>query len=160
MPCTSIALSNGDPQNVHGPNPSLTHITFPQLKQFGAAASKGWRAPIQLHFRFSLSICKELFVEISRLRIAASSSLITEEAPCMDVPPVILTFVLDGAGEEVREAFLEEELLLDLKSEIRAPAAEGGGLGIGAWMASGLGLRVKALLAVDDEAVAFGRFAM
>lgn len=78
----------------------------------------------------------------------------------MDVPPVMFTFVFEGAGEEVREAFLEEELLLDLKSEIRAPAAEGGGLGIGAWMASGLGLRANALLAVDEEAAGAGLLAM
>lgn len=109
---------------------------------------------MQLHFRFSLSIASELFVETSKVRIAASNSLRTTEPPCIDVPPVILTFVF-GAGE----AFREEALLLVLKSEIKLPAAEGGGLGIGAWMASGLGWRVNALLGVDveDEAVAPGR---
>lgn len=89
---------------------------------------------MQLHFRFSVSSIRELLVEISRLRIAASSSLSAEDAPCMDVPPVMFTFVFEGAGEEVREAFreVEVELLLDLKSDIKVPAAEGGGLGMGA----------------------------
>lgn len=76
----------------------------------------------------------------------------------MEVPPVMFTFVFWGAGEEVREEALL--LLLDLKSDIRVPAAEGGGLGIGAWMAAGLGWRVKALLDVDVDAVAAGRLAM
>ena len=66
----------------------------------------------------------------------------------------MFTFVFEGAGEEVREAFREVELLLDLKSEIKVPAAEGGGLGMGAWMASGLGWRVNAL---DVEAETAGR---
>ena len=73
---------------------------------------------------------------ISRLRIAASSSVRTVEAPCIDVPPVILTFVVfdgPGTGEAVPEALREEELLFDLKSEIRVPAAEGGARGVGAW---------------------------
>lgn len=63
----------------------------------------------------------------------------------MDVPPVMFTFVLEleGAGEEVREVGLDFEAL---KSEIRAPAAEGGGLGMGAWIAAGLVWRVKVLL--------------
>lgn len=63
---------------------------------------------------------------ISRLRIAASSSESTADAPCIDVPPVMLTFVfeLEGAGEDVREL----GVLFDvLKSEIRGPEAEGGG---------------------------------
>lgn len=68
---------------------------------------------------------------ISRLLIASSSSFSTEEAPCMDVPPVMFTFFIVvgalGAGDEVREPFLEFGLLLeDLNSEIRVPAAEGG----------------------------------
>jgi len=84
-------------------------------------------------------------VLISRLRIAASSSESTAEAPCIDVPPVMLTFVfeLEGAGEEVCEVGVDFEVL---KSEVRGPAAEGGGRGMGAWMAAGLGWRVKALL--------------
>lgn len=82
---------------------------------------------------------------ISRLRIAASSSERTVDCPCIDVPPVIFTFVfeLEGAGEEVREDGVNFE---DLKSEIRGPAADDGGLGTGAWMAAGLGWRAKALL--------------
>jgi hypothetical protein len=148
MPCTSTALSKGDPQNVHGPSPSFTHITFPQFRQFGAAVSRGCRAAPQLHFRFSLS-SKVLFVLISRLRMAASSSFNAVDCPCMDVPPVMFTFVFEGAGEDVREMLRDEELLLVLRSEIRVPAAEGGGLGIGAGMASGLGWSAKALFGVD-----------
>ena len=86
---------------------------------------------------------------ISSVRIAASSSVKTADAPCIEVPPVIFTFVLlfeFGAGDEVRDALREEGLLFALKSEISKPAAEGGGLGVGAWMASGFGLSVKALL--------------
>jgi len=68
------------------------------------------------------------FVLISRLRIAASSSESTAEAPCIDVPPVMLTFVfeLEGAGEEVREVGIDFAVL---KSEIRGPAAEAVGVG-------------------------------
>ena len=68
---------------------------------------------------------------ISKLRIAASNSLSTAEAPCIDVPPLILILVF-GAGEEVREASREAGLLLNLKSEINEPAAEGGARGRGA----------------------------
>ena len=85
---------------------------------------------------------------ISRLRIAESSSESTVDAPCIDVPPVMFTFVfeLEGAGEEVREGFREEEFDLEgLRSEIKGPAAEGGGLGTGAWMATGLDSRENAL---------------
>jgi hypothetical protein len=56
----------------------------------------------------------------------------------------MLTFVL-GIGEAVRELFREEGLLFVLKSEIREPAAEGGGRGMGAWMISGLGVRAEEL---------------
>ena len=85
---------------------------------------------------------------ISSVRIAASSSVKTADAPCIDVPPVILTFVLllFGTGEDVRDVLREDGLLFDLKSEINEPAAEGGGFGAGAWTASSLGLSVKALL--------------
>lgn len=51
-------------------------------------------------------------------------------------------FVFDGAGEDVRDT----GVLFDLKSEMRVPAAEGGARLVGAWMASGVGCRVKALL--------------
>lgn len=46
-----------------------------------------------------------LFVDISRERIAASSSVRTLDCPCMDVPPVMLTFVGFGAGDAFREGF-------------------------------------------------------
>jgi hypothetical protein len=55
----------------------------------------------------------------------------------------IFVFELEGAGEDVREEGFDFEVL---KSEIRGPAADGGGLGVGAWMAAGLGWRAKALL--------------
>jgi hypothetical protein len=103
-----------------------------------------------------------LFVLISRLRIASSSSLSTAEAPCIGVPPVMLIFFVTvgalGAGEEVREAFREAGLLLeDLKSDIRAPAAEGGARGVGACTAAGLESSLKALDgAADEEAVGVG----
>jgi hypothetical protein len=63
----------------------------------------------------------------------------------------MLTFVLFGAGEDVRDVLWEEGLLFDLKSEISEPAAEGGGLGVGATMPEGWGSSVKALLAVEVE---------
>jgi len=47
----------------------------------------------------------------------------------------MLTLVFEGIGEDVREAFRDVGLLLDLKSDIRVPAAEGGGRGVGAWIA-------------------------
>jgi hypothetical protein len=103
---------------------------------------------MQLQARCAAGKSRLLFVLISRLRMAASSSERTFDCPCIDVPPVIFTFVfeLEGAGEDVREEFREETFDLEvLKSEIRGPAAEGGGLGVGAWMAAGLGWRVKAL---------------
>ncbi len=73
-------------------------------------------------------------VWISRERIAESRALRAVDAPCMGVPPVILTFVF-GAGEEVREP----GALLDtgLRSEMRWPAADGGARGAGAWTALG-----------------------
>ena len=49
------------------------------------------------------------------------------EAPCIDVPPDRAILVFAEAGEDVRE---EVVLLRTLgRSEIRDPAAEGGGLG-------------------------------
>jgi hypothetical protein len=44
----------------------------------------------------------------------------------------MLTFVLLGAGEDFRELLWEAGVLFDLKSEMSEPAAEGGGLGMGA----------------------------
>jgi hypothetical protein len=63
-------------------------------------------------------------------------------------------FELEGAGEEVREVGVDFEVL---KSEIRVPAAEGGSLGMGAWMAAGLAWSVKALLgdAVELDGMGF-----
>ena len=94
-----------------------------------------------------------LFVLISRLRIAELSSERTVEAPCIDVPPVMLIFALEGAGEFVREVSREEGLLLDLRSEMKGPAADGGARGVGLWKGVGLFASVKLLrvgLAVVD----------
>lgn len=50
-----------------------------------------------------------------------------------------------GAGEDVREAFLEFGLLFeDLNSDMRLPAADGGARVVGAWMAAGVGSNLKA----------------
>lgn len=145
MPCTSCAESNGVSQNVHGPKPSLTQMTFPQFKQFGAAASRGCRAPIQLQRRLAAGSMRDVFVDISSARIAESRVDSVDEAPCIDCPPVSVTFVVVaffGAGDAFRdgfwEALREEELDLVLNSEIREPAAEGGGRVIGACTAAGL----------------------
>lgn len=68
----------------------------------------------------------------------------------------IFLVVLDpGAGEEVREAFLEAGLLLeDLNSDIKVPAAEGGARGVGACTATGFGSSLKALDCDSDEGAA------
>lgn len=63
---------------------------------------------------------------ISKLRMAASSSFSADEAPCIDVPPVILTFVFEGAGEDIRDVPLDVGALFGLTSDIRGPDAEGG----------------------------------
>jgi hypothetical protein len=69
----------------------------------------------------------------------------------------IFVFELEGAGEEVREVGVDFEVL---KSDIRGPAAEGGALRIGAWIAAGLVWRAKALLgcAGDFEVDGIGLF--
>jgi hypothetical protein len=47
------------------------------------------------------------------------------------------------------------EFLEGLKSEINVPAAEGGGFGMGVWMAGVEGLRAKAfLLGLEEEEAA------
>lgn len=63
------------------------------------------------------------FVCNSRVRIAESRSESVAPAPCILVPPVMLTLVLAGAGEDVLEGFFEE----GRKSEINGPEADGGG---------------------------------
>lgn len=75
--------------------------------------------------------------------------MIVEELPCIDIPPETLILVFDGAGEEVRDFKFG-------RSDIREPAAEGGGFGdafredvemleddIGSWRASGLSERAR-----------------
>jgi len=93
-------------QNVHGPRPSLTQITLPQFRQFGAAASRGCRAPMQLQRRFAAGRSREEFVDISSARMAESSVESVDDAPCIDCPPVNVTFVIVvflGAGDAFRE---------------------------------------------------------
>lgn len=108
---------------------------------------------MQLHARCAAGNKRLEFVLISKLRIAASNSESTEEAPCIDVPPEMLTFIFEGAGEEVRDVGVDFEVL---KSDIKDPAAEGGGLGMGAWTAAGLADKVKALLGDGLEAEGAG----
>lgn len=155
MPWTSCAERRGVLQNVQGPRPSLTQITLPQFRQFEAAANTGWRAPIQLQRLFAAGSMRDVFVETSSARMAESRVERVEEAPCMDCPPVRDTFVFVdffGAGEDVRETFCEalrdEELDLDLKSDIKEPAAEGGGRTTGACTAAGFEERAEPLLGV------------
>lgn len=110
----------------------------------------------QLHRRLAVSAAVVVesagLVWISKARIAESRSFIAVEAPCIGVPPDRLTLVL-GAGEEVRD-----EVLTLGRSEIREPAADGGGLGdgfredalddevgTGSWRASGVSVRASAL---------------
>lgn len=125
-----MAVKSGSPQNVQGPRPSLTQITLLQLRQLGAAVRRGCREPMQLQARLEESRRRVLLVLISRERMAASSSVRTVEAPCMEVPPVMFTLVgLDveedgGAGEDVRVV----GVLFVLKSDIKVPDAEGGPL--------------------------------
>lgn len=84
MPWISRADNSGVPQNVHGPKPSLTQITLPQFRQFGAAARRGWRVAMQLHFREAEEGSKEVLVLISSVRIAESRAESVVEEPCMD----------------------------------------------------------------------------
>ena len=59
------------------------------------------------------------------MRIDTRSSRVVD-APCMEAPPGTLILVF-GAGEEVREVLREPVCTLG-RSEIKGPAAEGGGL--------------------------------
>jgi len=104
---------------------------FPQFMQFGAMSSRGCRVAMQLHLLFSFSavVFEEErlgFVWISRLLMAESRSESVVEAPCIAVPPVILTLVF-GAGEAFFEVCDDAALRGDRASDIKAPAAEGGG---------------------------------
>lgn len=82
------------------------------------------------------------FVCSSRERMAESRAVRAVDAPCMGVPPVILTLVL-GAGEDVREAGALLEA--GFRSDIRWPAAEGGVRDVGGWVTVGWFCRVKLL---------------
>jgi hypothetical protein len=96
MPWTSAGVNNGVPQKVQGPNPSLTQITLPHCRQFGAAASKGCRVATQLQRRAAalLLAASEGLVLISSARIAWSRSASAVEEPCIGVPPVMDTLVV------------------------------------------------------------------
>jgi len=64
---------SGVPQNVHGPMPSLTHMIFPQFKQFGAAARRGCRVARHVQRRAAgEELEREGLVCTSRVRIAES----------------------------------------------------------------------------------------
>ena len=134
MACVSSALNSGFSQNVQGPSPSFAQTIFPQDVQFGAAARSGCRWAMQSQrraaFSAGVSVEREGFVWSSRVRMAESRSLRTVEAPRMEVPPAIAILVFEeawdgwGAGEEARDDLAEE------MSEMRAPVAEGGSLGV------------------------------
>lgn len=94
----------------------------------------GCRVAIQLHFRFSFSaaefaVDKDGFVWISRLRMAESRSESADDAPCIAVPPEMLTLAL-GAGDAVLEELVEVALGFrgDKLSDMSDPAADGGAL--------------------------------
>ena len=157
MSRTSPALSSGRPQNVHGPGPSLTHTTLPQLRQLGAASSSGCRVATQLHRRAAtpaavLDSCVG-FVVISSDRIAWSRSASTVDDPCIGTPPVMDTFAAppwlrDGApGVDA-----DFDLPFDLGSpssdtSVPAEADDGGGFGCCAACAGAL---PRLLLPLDD----------
>ena len=110
---------------MQGPMPSLTQMILPQFRQFGAVARSGWRVAKQVQRRAAVSVEEERegLVWISRARIAESRSLRVVEAPCMEVPPETAILVV-GLGELAREVVRTLG-----KEEMRAPAADGGGLG-------------------------------
>jgi hypothetical protein len=93
---------------------------------------------MQLQRRLEAGRRREELVLISKDRMAESRAERVVDAPCIEAPPVRETFVifcLAGAGDPVREGFWDEEGVDDLevlKSEIRLPAAEGGGFATGA----------------------------
>ena len=136
-----MAERRGVLQNVQGPRPSLTQITLPQFRQLGAAARSAWRVAMQLHFREAVEARRVLFVLSSSVRIAESSAERVVELPCMDWPPVMLILVVFGAG-----GCVGFDLGLE-KSDIKAPAAEGGAFGLE--VMAGLGVSAKALLLLD-----------
>jgi len=110
---------------------------------------------MQLHRRFAAGRRSEEFVDISRARIAESRVESVDDAPCIDCPPVSVTFVFKtflGAGEAFLELFWEalreEEEDLVLNSDIKEPAAEGGGRATGACTAAGFEDKEAALLGV------------
>lgn len=133
-------------------------ITFPQLRQLGTAAKTGCRPPTQLQRREAMpSFVFEAWegsVEISRDRMAWSRSEITLEEPCMGTPPVMEILVVadcwllreaGGPGVEVREEGLDLDFCLAGRSDMRVPAADGGGLEEG-WEGGGLLGPLKELL--------------
>ena len=66
-------MKSGVPQNVQGPVPSFTHMIFPQFRQLGAAARRGWRVARQVQRRaVGEEVEREGLVWSSRVRIAES----------------------------------------------------------------------------------------
>jgi len=125
---------------------------------------------MQLHLRFAKSagdwdeFAKEGLVWISSDRIAESRSPSVDAAPCMFVPPVMLTLVLAGAGEDALDDFVDALVGGASMSEINGPEAEGGTLFetafegppediLGDWTASGLSCRAN-----EDAKGCLGRF--
>jgi hypothetical protein len=85
-------------------------------------------------------------VVISSVRMASSRSDNTVEAPCIAVPPEMLTLVF-GPGVEERDAGVD----LDLgggRSDMRRPAADGAGRAAGGGGVADF--RITVLLVVDD----------
>lgn len=121
---------------MQGPNPSLTQITFPQLRQFGAAARSGWRVAIQLQARLALDDAS--LDPDSRVLINASSSDKDVEAEDIGTPPLRCTLPSGWAcrlkpllGELERVVGVECECGFGFGSPIKRPAAEGGRRGGG-----------------------------
>jgi hypothetical protein len=76
----------------------------------------------------------------SRERMAESRPVRAVDAPCIGVPPVMLTLAF-GAGDAVREAGALLEV--GFRSDMRCPAAEGGVRGVGGWVTAGRFWRAK-----------------
>lgn len=132
---------------MHGPKPSLTHITLPQLRQFGAAAKRACLVAIQLQAREALeSVGVDAF---SRVWIKASSSERFLEELLMGVPPVIVTFAGREDGREGEDVRVFGALAGLGRSEIRRPAADGGGLGGGVRVFLGGSRRLRLVCGCD-----------
>lgn len=73
MALISVGERRGLEQKVQGPMPSFTQTIFPQLRQLGAAARRGWRVALQGQARERAeSSEREGLVWSSRVRMAES----------------------------------------------------------------------------------------